>query len=241
MKSVGESLRQKREERGLSLKDVELALSIRVKYLAALEDENYNVIPGEVYVKGFLRNYANFLGLNGEEIVQLYKDAVQPNLTPKTEPTETKKPTASSNSKGMGFVISAAAVVGIIIISTVYYLYAAYGRSDTPVQPNPPALPSKQLPTPSAVPIPENTSQPIRQGVRVAAKINAECWMQVFADGKEVYEGVLQAGDVKTWEAKQQVEVTLGNAAGAQLTVNDQIQPALGKSGEVVKQVYKAQ
>jgi cytoskeleton protein RodZ len=58
---IGEILRTERESRGLSLIDVEEETKIRAKYLQALEEENYDEIPGEAYCMGFLRNYARFL------------------------------------------------------------------------------------------------------------------------------------------------------------------------------------
>lgn len=61
---VGEELRNKRIEKGLSLEEVETATKIRVKYLEAIENENFDLIPGRVYVKGFIKNYAKFLGVD---------------------------------------------------------------------------------------------------------------------------------------------------------------------------------
>lgn len=73
MATIGEELRRERHRKGLTIKDAEQVLHIRAAYLEALEEDNYQLIPGSVYVKGFLRNYANFLGLNGQELVNSYK------------------------------------------------------------------------------------------------------------------------------------------------------------------------
>jgi hypothetical protein len=67
---IGNSLREARVRQGLEYPQVELATKIRAKYLRALEDEQFNVLPAQPYVKGFLRTYAEFLGLDG----QLYVD-----------------------------------------------------------------------------------------------------------------------------------------------------------------------
>lgn len=74
MGKVGDVLRKTREAKGLSLQQVEDETNMRWKYIEALEEENYEVIPGQAYVKGFLRNYSAFLGLNPEEILELYKE-----------------------------------------------------------------------------------------------------------------------------------------------------------------------
>ena len=73
MGGIGESLKSTREAKGISLSQAEEDTKIRKRYLQALEEGDYDVIPGRVYAKGFLRNYANYLGLNQEEIMIEYK------------------------------------------------------------------------------------------------------------------------------------------------------------------------
>ncbi|MDD4260829.1 MAG: helix-turn-helix domain-containing protein, partial [Syntrophaceticus schinkii] len=70
---IGEILRTERESRGLSLIDVEEETKIRAKYLQALEEENYDEIPGEAYCMRFLRNYARFLEIDPEPLIYQYR------------------------------------------------------------------------------------------------------------------------------------------------------------------------
>lgn len=72
MGALGDQLRQARENRGLSLEQVEEVTHIRRAFLQALEEERFDVLPGDVYVKGFLRNYARFLNLNSDEMMAAY-------------------------------------------------------------------------------------------------------------------------------------------------------------------------
>lgn len=76
MPSIGEELQRERKQKGLSLSDVEQVLHIREWYLKALEEEDFDAIPGRVYTKGFIRNYANFLGLDGARMVDAYKSHI---------------------------------------------------------------------------------------------------------------------------------------------------------------------
>ncbi len=73
MASIGEELRRERQRRGVTIKDVEQVLHIRAAYLEALEEDNYKIIPGDVYVKGFIGNYADYLGLDRQRLVESYK------------------------------------------------------------------------------------------------------------------------------------------------------------------------
>ncbi len=72
MFEIGTSLREARLRQGLDFAEVELATKIRAKYLRALEDEDFDVLPAQTYVKGFLRSYADYLGLDGQLYVDEY-------------------------------------------------------------------------------------------------------------------------------------------------------------------------
>src|SRR5207248_7700394 len=69
---IGNSLREARVRRGIDFAQAELSTKIRGKYLRALEDEQFDVLPAETYVKGFLRTYAEYLGLDGQLYVDEY-------------------------------------------------------------------------------------------------------------------------------------------------------------------------
>lgn len=72
-KTVGAILEEARLAKGISLADAEKATSIRSRYLQAVENDEYDKTPGEVFLKGIIRNYGNYLGLNGPELVNEYK------------------------------------------------------------------------------------------------------------------------------------------------------------------------
>ena len=75
---IGRILEQQRKERGLSLEEVEQATKIRKRYLTGLEREDYTILPDAVYARGFLKTYANYLGLDGEALSQQLKSNRKP-------------------------------------------------------------------------------------------------------------------------------------------------------------------
>ena len=75
---IGETLRRERERQKLSLKDIEQGTSIRSAYIEAIETGEYDKLPGEVYAKGFIKNYANFLNLNSEALVKEFIREIAP-------------------------------------------------------------------------------------------------------------------------------------------------------------------
>ena len=75
---IGRVLEGRRREKGLSLEEVEQATKIRKRYLMGLEHEDYGMLPDAVYARGFLKTYANFLGLDGEALSQQLKNRRKP-------------------------------------------------------------------------------------------------------------------------------------------------------------------
>lgn len=73
MESLGEYLRKKRELREVTLEEIASITRICTRYLQALEDDDYECIPADVFVKGFLRAYAKCIGLAPDEIISLYE------------------------------------------------------------------------------------------------------------------------------------------------------------------------
>ena len=73
MNELGERLREARESQGISLPQAAVETRILQRYLVALEDGDFHHLPGDVYARGFIRNYANYLSLPAEELIELYR------------------------------------------------------------------------------------------------------------------------------------------------------------------------
>ena len=100
MFEIGNSLREARLRQGYELPRVEADTKIRAKYLRALEEERFEVLPGETYVKGFLRTYSEYLGLDG----QLYVDEFNSRFTREEEPLAPPRPTKAARPLARGRV-----------------------------------------------------------------------------------------------------------------------------------------
>jgi cytoskeletal protein RodZ len=119
---IGRLLEQKRKERGLSLEEVEQATKIRKRYLRGLEREDYAILPDAVYARGFLKTYANYLGLDGQALSQQLKNSTKTHrersidYSPSPE-AESEEPLISPGGlKGVQKrTISTSAVVSLIV------------------------------------------------------------------------------------------------------------------------------
>lgn len=93
MAGEGTILRKAREEKDLSYQNIEESIKIRVRYLEALENEDYGILPGATYTRGFLRTYAKYLGINPQEIVNSYSASLIKEEEPVIQPTLSPIPT----------------------------------------------------------------------------------------------------------------------------------------------------
>src|SRR5215211_989889 len=122
---IGETLREARHDAGIELDEVERTIRIRGRYLAALENEDWGVLPGEAYVRGFLHTYGDYLGLDGAALVDEY-NRLRPSTDPE-HPAETpfERPLAPSDDRFvrravpvMAGVVAALAILFIVLAVT---------------------------------------------------------------------------------------------------------------------------
>jgi len=123
MESIGEKLRLARERNNLTLEQIARDTHVAKRFLKALEDEDFSVFPGETYVMGFLRNYSEYLGLNPEELVAVYRNIkIQEQPLPMSELLE-------SHPKYPPLLVVVAAVAAVLILAaTGYLIYRAAAR-----------------------------------------------------------------------------------------------------------------
>ncbi len=132
---VGEVLKRERERRGYDLQQIADYLCIRRSLLLALENSNYDEFPADAYVIGFLRSYAELIGLDGQEAINHYRQEMsgrrkQPDLIVPTPISEGRAPTA--------VIMGAAALASLL----VYILWYAFSSSDRTSVSTPPVLPA---------------------------------------------------------------------------------------------------
>jgi hypothetical protein len=124
---LGSSLREARVRQGLDYPQVELATKIRAKYVRALEDEAFEVLPSETYVKGFLRSYAEYLGLDG----QLYVDEYNSRYGSERWYEETPRRARVHQHRGVERKVVLAALAGIAALTALVIVAWKFGGGDS--------------------------------------------------------------------------------------------------------------
>ena len=278
---VGDILRRERERQNLSIKDIEQSTSIRALYIEAIENGDYDKLPGTVYAKGFIKNYGNFLKLNGDDLSRNFSEEVSPtpilhSTTPDSntkqslqedqtekvinEPipavnnqirseaeTKINSPKLSKNnshSSSNGSLIAAAAILVVAVVGGLWYYFTNIEGKElaqnTPVQtqsatvePSVSSVSAGKVSasTPDSVSVPANV-------VNLQAKFNGQCWTRVIVDGRVAYEGTAEAGQTLSWQGKDKITVTAGNAAAVEFIENGNNLGVAGGDGAVIEKTF---
>jgi cytoskeletal protein RodZ len=179
---IGSQLREARERRGLGLDRVSADTRIRTSQLAALENERFDTLPARVYTRAFLREYAEYFGLDGQRFLDEYDarspDVVQEPIVPARLPQRVRlKP----------YLIAAAGLTVLFLLGLLARHSGGEGIS-TPTATTPPSAPHA---APEAPPIPA-ASEPPSQTKLVMSASFGRCWLEVHAgsrEGRTVYSG----------------------------------------------------
>jgi hypothetical protein len=194
---IGNSLREARYRQQLELSEVELATKIRSRYLQALEEESFDALPAQTYVKGFLRTYADYLGLDGQLYVDEYNSRYSVGEDEPREPVVARR--TSTVHQRHRRLERRGVLLGLGLIAVLCaFLIAAFkfsNGSDNPPIPNLGTSTGKA--TSSGAPRHKKqrkTARPAKIRFFVVAA-RGNCWMEVrnySAGGKTLYTGTLQ-------------------------------------------------
>jgi hypothetical protein len=193
---IGNSLREARLRQGLDFPEIEQATKIRGKYLRALEEEQFEVLPAQTYVKGFLRSYADYLGLDG----QLYVDEFNSRYVRgefEDEEEQAYRPRISGAGRGGGFqgkavLLTVAVIAGLTVFSLAAWRLGGDGERNM--------LPLNQPPPPAKPKQPKPTARLVASGVAGGSYIVVRRGSRT---SKPIYSGTLENGKKQRFEGRR--------------------------------------
>ena len=248
---IGENLKNQRKNRQLTIGQVEEETKIRAKYLQALEEEEFGVIPGRVYVKGFLRTYATFLGLEASPLIEEYEKLTNANMINTEEPVKPQRATQVKKNSGFNFSWNpkynkyVAVIAAILILALVNEFYPWAAPDNTAKKDDdsfPQNIESREETDKKPIKEPENPKKEEPQkleGANLNLEVSeGESWMKITVDGKNTFEGILKSGDTKSFQGEEKVSVRLGNAGVVQITFNGESIGTIGEKGKVVSKDF---
>ncbi len=226
MFEIGTTLREARVRRNLTLQQVEEDIKIRVKYVQAMENEDWDVMPGVTYVKGFLRTYSTYLGLDPEVIIGEFRTRAMAPSAEHHEPFGGSSVIGKPHSHRGRNTIVIVAIVCLIALAAIYalgMLNGGDGGGEPTTEPGALGIGSPS-PTASKTPKPQTsgTATPASQKnlVKISA-VHGDCWMEVRRTGSTgvvLFSGTLKQGDKKPFKGKD-IWMTLGAPGNVQLEV----------------------
>jgi transcriptional regulator with XRE-family HTH domain len=223
---VGDALREARHERGESLEQVSRATRVRESYLRALEEDeqSFEPFPGRVYARFFLREYAEYLGLDPEPLLRRFDHDAQPALT-------TLPPTPLFRRAPRPRRWAVAALVVLVAMLGAAAAMHRDGSQRAALSASPAHLTS---PAQNKAGAGRATRPPaITRIDAVVTTIGSEpSWVKVTADGSTIFEQVMSGGQTQRFHARRTLELTLGSAGAVRLRVDGRI-VATGVLGEV--------
>ncbi len=242
--TVGEILRRAREYYGQSLPYVESVLRIRASQLEALETGNLEALPGRVYAIGFVRSYAEYLGLDGDQMVQLFKQQT----AGRAKNPELHFPVTASESKAPNFFTVVGSLLALILLIGVWaiiqYDQGAVARKTIP--PVPEELRQSSVnEAPAIVASPDDAQllEPEVEGPpkpenRIVIEVQESSWIEIKnSEGGVIVQRILESGDQYLVPDEDGLTLSTGNAGGFHLRVDGEYLVSLGSKAEVKKNV----
>jgi cytoskeleton protein RodZ len=200
---IGRALREARERLGLRLDDAEEATHIRVTYLAALEREQFERLPGSAYTRSFLREYAQFLGLDPQPLLSAFAELVPEEEAPAL------RPVGLEHHRSLPRRSLLLALGGLVILLIGLGVWLLAGSHTTPVA-TPPTHAPKPAPRPQP---PHHVRHQAPTAARLVLRARGRCWLWIrtgSASGPVVYEATLTAGRSLHYSLATQLWVRVG-------------------------------
>jgi len=224
---VGQVLKARRLELGLKHKDISRDTKIRVEYLKAIENEEFDLLPTPQYLRLFLKSYADHLGLDVQEIYGLYDTRELPlGKLEKKEPGKEKEPGREKEpapppvvSQPKAGAYTWAIGIGAVVILVVVVFLVTAKRRGAQVESEPEPIPVGAVIDPDASLVGGGvdtllSSTPLRHQLDLRAVDSV--WMVIEADDDTVFNGILGPGEVKTWTAENVFRFSLSSYTNAE-------------------------
>lgn len=254
---VGEYLRRAREEKGLQLEDAARVTKIGKNYLAAIEEGRFEKLPNAAYIKGFLRLYAGYLSLSGDDIVARYEKGLAP--PPAAQPAAAKTQAAPERPgidslervrhPGPGRWAVPALLLAAVVIVALFL-----SEDERPAAP-----PAPPLPAPAAVPAPAPMVTPVQKplsssrgalpppqaqgetvaptpgkkgGIVLKLRFTQDSWLSITIDDSISQRYDLKAGDIIEWKGERSFALDLGDGGAVEGELNGRPLKGLGEPGK---------
>ncbi|HEY0343918.1 MAG TPA: helix-turn-helix domain-containing protein [Solirubrobacteraceae bacterium] len=210
MPDIGATLREARMRARIDVSEVETQTKIRAKYLRALENEEWELLPGPTYVKSFLRTYAEALDLDAKLLVDEYKQRHERLSDVELQPISAAAP-GRERRRRSGPVVPPGAIVALIVVGLITSLYLLGSSGNNTPAPSAPSARQPEAP-PTTPPVTASSAPPRPRSVRLQLQATGQVYVCLKAGNRTVLNGVtLNPGDRSPTFRARRFRMTLGN------------------------------
>ena len=223
---VGETLKKKREELELDLKEVAHTLRIQYEYLKAIENNDPKKLPPDVYTRAYIREYARFLNIDSGTLLDEYaKQQMSTHAVLQPEPPPVQKRFAFPRR-----VLLITLVIIIVVLFVIYFpRISPFNKTgEVPVTGNPPAVREEVKVSPPHV-------SPESKHNMLTVNAVETTWLRIETEGGMSEEVLMKPGESKQWTSTKGFSLKVGNAGGVRLVFNDRDMGIPGAKGQVIK------
>ncbi len=231
MESVGQFLRQTREAQEKTIDEVAKATRMSRQVAMALEEDRFSVLPAVVYVKGHLRTYARFLGVNEDDVIQMYMRFTQQQERIEPDEWDAVELEMHETTRRTGLIWQRVGIIAIaalvIIVGIVWGVQHARNRP----APAPPERTQEEQ-------VLEATTQDTLiewHKLELTVVARERTWVRVSADAVPTADLTLNAGDERTWQANERFTLDVGNGGGLELYLDGSLLGTAGTGSRLVE------
>ncbi|HSK75559.1 MAG TPA: helix-turn-helix domain-containing protein [Thermoanaerobaculia bacterium] len=246
--SFGDWLRRQREMREINLRDIAERTKISLRYLQAMEADRFDLLPAPIFAKGFLREYARYVGLSPDEVVNHYLAVQQPQesedpkedtkVRMRAKPPKPMDPGQPSVRRtwSYGLVLTLAGLILLALVALAAWL-ADKRRDEPKAEQSAPAMAAPPVPVPvaqavSSQPLPEEPKAPLE----VTLDFTKDCWVEALIDGENRLAELRVQGESLQLEAQESILIQkLGDSGAVEIQVNGLAFPLEKVDGQIVR------
>lgn len=241
--TLGEELRLQREAKGLALAEIAEATRISTRFLKAIEADKYDILPGGIFTRSFVRAYAKYVGVDEAAAMHKFEmqtgsESVAPDpVLPDVDDGFVYREPAS------GLLVSAtAALIAAVLVGSAGWAawhYLSDGRSSqTAVLQPAVADDTSSEPAPAASPTAVEPGSPAER-LRVTLSASDRCWVRYTVDDGQPTQTLLNVGDQRDINANEVIDLSVGNTQAVSMRINDRAArfPTEGTHGVVLKKL----
>ncbi|MDD4879144.1 MAG: DUF4115 domain-containing protein [Candidatus Omnitrophica bacterium] len=236
MESIGSRIKAARESKGISIDQAQKDTRISGRILSAIEaDRAQDIISGPVYIKSFIKKYADYLGLDGGPLAESFsgeKPGFKEQISVLSKDDKWVRPAAGIKFPFKKIIYAAIAVAliffgvklaGLAVSKTAAFFKSrpkAENKTAAAVKPKPAAKPS---PAAAVLRVPKG------ENLMLSLKARSDVYLKLKVDGSVVYDGILKKGSNERWEAKESFEISASKAEALAADMNGTPLAPLGK------------